>query len=47
MILYLKIELRILHFSNQVRENSSWNWIEIVIFPSKSDLNSSLTLIEN
>ena len=35
MILYLKIELRILHFSNQVRENSSWNWIEIVILGTR------------
>ena len=35
MILYIKIELRILHFSNQVRENSSWNSIEIVILGTR------------
>ena len=35
MILYIKIELRILHFSNQVRENSIWNSIEIVILGTR------------
>ena len=35
MILYIKIDLRILHFSNQVRENSSWNSIEIVILGTR------------
>ena len=35
MRLYIKIELRILHFSNQVRENSSWNSIEIVILGTR------------
>ena len=36
MILYIKIELRILHFSNQVRENSSWNSIGIVILGTRN-----------
>ena len=35
MILCIKIELRILHFSDQVRETSSWNSIEIVILGTR------------
>ena len=36
MILCIKIELRILHLSSQIRENSNWNSNEIVILGTRN-----------